>query len=78
VFWDQSGFLKQYAEVVRKLLIRDREVEMWKEKGLSETQAQNIAEPSKPAIAKQHRISSATVQNVHRVMKETRKIMTAA
>jgi hypothetical protein len=75
MFWDDSGFLKQYRDVVHKLLIRDREVRLWIEKGLSQVQAENIAEPSKPAIVKMHGASLSTVQNVHRVMRETNRLL---
>lgn len=74
IFRDTQGFLKKYERVVALLLDRDRAVQLWMEKGLSETQAQNIVEPSKPQIAKQTGVSLPTVQNVHRVMNETRII----
>jgi len=78
LFSDRTGYLKKYSGVVDKLLIRDKEVAVWVEKGIEVAAAENIAVPSKPAIAKMYECSLATVQNVHRVMRETRRIMRAA
>lgn len=76
MFADSTGFLKRYRAVVEKLMIRDREIFLWTGKGLSMAQAEAIASPTKPEIARMHSVSLATVQNVHRVMRESYLAMT--
>ena len=54
------------------LLARERNIrELVQVNRLDPASAENIAVPSKPAIAKNTGMSLAHVQNVHRVMRET-------
>ena len=78
MFDDQGGFLRRYPQIVRQLLQRDREVDILETKNVPRHQAENIVTPTKPQIAVQNSVSLSHVQNVHRVMRETRRLKVAA